>query len=267
MKKLFSIFLVAMFSVLSASQAAVNVKKAASVSTKKAEAVESATSLLPAVIGLVGSVQELNNRQQQLTAECEPTSDEIRTVNELVQEWAKISERTAADVMGAGVRDCTGGYATFVENADDNEVCYETFGGNCSGGNCSDSGTVWEGFPKASSARICEPGSTKNCKIVSNMYEIFDKVSFSMEDYTASEYSKIAKLLEKAERCSPSKMNAAKRELYGGFLTQTLGSVGQSTGASGTASVIQAVSSMGGSGSIQSLLPSIGQMALQSANQ
>ena len=261
MKKLFSVFLITMFSVMSASQGAVNIKKAASVSAKKTEAVESATSLLPTVIGLVTSVQDLNKRQQQLTAECEPTSDEIRTVNELVQEWAKISEKTAADVMGSGVRDCTGGYATFVEHADSDEVCYETFSGE------SDKGTVWAGFPKASSAKICEPGNNKNCKVVSNIYEIFDKISFGKEDYTESEYSKIAKLLEKAERCSPSKVNAAKRELYGGFLTQTLGSVGQSTGASGTASVIQAVSSMGGSGSIQSLLPSLGQMALQSANQ
>ena len=47
-------------------------------------------------------------------------------------------------------------------------------------------------------------------------------------------------------------------------MTQTLSGVGQTTGAAGTGSVIQAVSSMGGSGNIQSLLPSLGQMAMTS---
>ena len=57
-------------------------------------------------------------------------------------------------------------------------------------------------------------------------------------------------------------MRAAKRELWGGFLTQTLGSVGKTSGASGTEAVIQAVSSAGGGG-FQSMLPSLGQMATQ----
>ena len=64
-------------------------------------------------------------------------------------------------------------------------------------------------------------------------------------------------------KCAPGKLNAARRELYGNFLTQALGSVGQSTGAAGTASVLESVSSMGGSGNIQSMLPSLGQMAGQ----
>ena len=265
MKRLISIFIVAVCATTSVSWGAVNIKKAAPVATKKTEAVESATSLLPTVIGLVGSVQALSAQQQQLSADCAPTSDELNTVNDLVKEWAKLGETTAASAAsGLGV-ECTS-YQSFMDLADSDETCYEYFSGT------SNEGTVWDKFPKATSAKICEESGgsslfnksgSGNCKTVSNIYDIFGRLPFTDDDYTKSEAKKIAALKEKAQKCAPAKIAAAKRELYGGFLTQTLSSVGQSTGAAGTSSVLDAVSSMGGSGDIKSILPSLGTMATQ----
>ena len=257
-KSVLFIFVAVICMASSLAQAAVNIKKASSVSTKKTSAMESTTSLLPTVIGLVSNVKALNAQQQQLSAECAPTSDELKTVNDLVKEWAKIGDTYAESACyGLGDFDCTGTYSSNVQDFDKNEACYETF--NTS----EDVGMIWAGFPKASYAQKCDSNG-KNCTTVSNIYDVFAKIPFSYpEDYTVAEAKKIAALKEKSERCAPARLKAAKQELYGGFLTQTLGSVGQSTGAAGTASVLNAVSSMGGSGDIKSMLPSLGQMALQ----
>lgn len=258
MKKLLVILGVFTCAVTGVSQAAVNIKKAAPVATKKADTMESATSLLPTVIGLVSNVKTLQAQQQQLTADCAPTSDEVNIVNDLVKEWAKLGETSASGaVSGLGNTDCTGGYQTFINLFDDKDSCYEVFSGE------ANYGTVWAGFPKVSSGKKCKDGDNKNCTSVSNIYDIFARLPFGDEDYTKAEARKVAQLKEKAQRCAPAKVAAAKRELYGEFLTQTLSSVGQSSGAAGTASVLETVSSMGGSGDIKSMLPSLGQMATQ----
>lgn len=258
MKKVLSIFVICACTATCVSQAAVNIKKAAPVATKKADATETATSLLPTVVGLVGNVQNLQAQQKQLTADCTPTSDEISTVNDLVKEWAKLGETTPENAhSGLGDRDCTGAFQYHLEFDDEKEKCYEVFKTS------ADEGTVWYEFPKVSSGQRCKEGNKKNCAVETNMYEIFAKIPFGNADYTKAEATKIAKLKEKAERCSDSRIKAAKAELYGGFLTQTLSSVGQSTGAAGTSSVLDAVSSMGGSGDLKSMLPSLGSMATQ----
>ena len=257
MKK--SVFIFSVFACLAVSlaQAAVVVKKASPVATKQAAPIESATSLAPTVIGLISNVSALNKQQQQLTAECAPTSDEITTVNNLVKEWAKIGDTYAASACyGLGDYECTNNYYSKVQDMDSRESCYEIFKSE------ADQDMVWYEFPKASSAKKCDENG-KNCQTVSNIYDVFAKIPFSEEDYTIAEWKKVVKLKEKAEKCAPEKQKAAKRELYGGFLTQALGSVGQASGAVGTASVLDAVSSMGGSSDIKSMLPSLGQMALQ----
>lgn len=243
---------------------AVNVKKADPVKPQTESATDSATSLLPGVINMYSSVKSLNEQQQQLVADCVPTSDEIRLVNELVKEWAKIGDSYAEGaIVGLGDVTCSdsnyngSAYQEFMEHADANQTCYERFIGS------SNENMIWYNYPRVSSARICKDGNTKNCKTVSNLYDVFSKISFSTEDYTKAEAAKVAKLVEKSEKCAPAKVNAARLQLWGGFLTQTLGSVGKKSGASGTEAVIQAVSSMGGSGGIQSMLPSLGQMATQ----
>ena len=246
-----------------ASWSAVNVKssgvkKAAPVATKQADKMESVTSLLPTVIGMVGSVKALNAQQQQLSADCAPTSSEIQIVNDLVKEWAKTGAVTASAMVDSSLGNlCNGNFGDVMKFADSKETCYEVFNGSY------DKGMIWENFPKASYATITDEFDKKNNKTVSNIYTILRRIQFTDEDYTASEAKNIAKLLEKANRCDETSKNAAKLELYGNFVTQTLGSVGQTTGAAGTASVLEAVSSMGGSGNVKSMLPSLGSMATQ----
>ena len=241
------------------------VKKAAPVATKSADKLESVTSLLPTVIGLVSNAKALNAQQQQLTADCAPTASEIETVNNLVKEWAKTGSVTAtgaADGLGeycgpSKADNASGYYANWMEIADKNDACYESFSSK------ADEDAIWQYFPKASKGEICDQINGKNCKSVSNIYDVFAKIPFTEEDYTEAEAKKISKLIEKMDKCAPGKLNAARRELYGNFLTQALGTVGQSTGAAGTASVLESVTSLGGSGDIKSMLPSLGQMATQ----
>ena len=190
MKRLLLILSAFVFVVPSMAPGAVNVKnsgvkKAASVKMQETAPAESATSLLPTVIGLVGSVKNLNAQQQQLTADCAPTEEEVRIVNDLVKEWAKIGETNAKGAAsGLGVlcnpnnnsletRTDDGTYKSYMELAEKNEVCYERFAGS------ANAGAIWFGFPKASRADICDVNNPKNCTKVSNLYDVFAKVSFT----------------------------------------------------------------------------------------
>lgn len=239
------------------------VKKAAPVATKQADKMEAATSLLPTVIGLVANVKSLSAQQQQLSEDCVPTTSEIETVNNLVKEWAKTGAETSKGAVSGLGEPCSRGdnssghYATWMRDADKDEACYEVFGSD------ADKKTIWQDFPKVSSDKICDEITGKNCKRVSNIYDVFAKIPFNEEDYTEAEAKKISKLMDKMNKCAPGKMAAARREMYGNFLTQTLGNVGQTSGAAGTASVLEAVSGLGGSGDLKSMLPSLGNMATQ----
>ena len=283
MKKLVAFFIAFACMIPSVSWSAVNVKKAgvkkaAPVATKQADKMESVTSLLPTVVGLVSSVRALNQQQQKLSADCVPTSSEIQLVNDLVKEWAKTGATTASVARGKSVAcvdelasssrfKCGGsgnseggapnesGFENYINLHDD--MCIETFS------NKNACNTIWNGFPKASSGKKCDIADDKKCETVSNIYDVFALIPFGDDDYTKTEAAKISQLKAKMEKCAPGKLNAAKVELYGGFVTQTLGSLGQTSGAAGTASVLEAVSSMGGSGNIQSVLPSLGTMATQ----
>jgi len=269
MKKLFFIFVAV--ACTTSSWGAVNVKtagvkKAAPVATKQTDKMETATSLLPAVVGLVSNAKALSVQQQQLTADCAPTTSEIETVNNLVKEWAKTGTTTAESAISGLGKPCSGDknknssgwYSAKMRYADKDFVCYESFTDEK-----ADGGMIWYAFPKASVGEQCDPVDDKTCKKVSNIYDVFGKIPFSEEDFTEAEAKKISKFLEKMNRCAPGKLNAARRELYGNFLTQTLGTVGQSTGAAGTAAVLESVSGLGGSGDLKSMLPSLGQMATQ----
>ena len=268
MKKLIFIFVTVLCAASSYAAVSVKtsgVKKAAPVATKQTDKMESVTSLLPTVVGLVSEVKSLSAQQQQLSSDCAPTTSEIETVNNLVKEWAKTGVTTAENAT-TGLGDyCSnnkddnshGNYGSYMRNADNNKKCFESFTSE------SDKEMIWYRFPKASSDSICDAINGKNCKNVSNIYDVFAKIPFTEEDYTEAEAKKISKLIEKMNRCADGKLNAARRELYGNFLTKALGSVGQSTGAAGTASVLEAVSSLGGSSDIKSMLPSLGQMATQ----
>ena len=271
MKKLIFIFVAFTCTTASLSYGDVNVKntgvkKAAPVATKQVDKMESAASLLPTVIGLVSNAKALSVQQQQLTADCAPTGSEIETVNNLVKEWAKTGAITAVEAEAGLGKYCSnnrtqndsGYFVNKMRYAENNETCFESFSSPK-----ADEERIWYLFPKASSGKVCDVVDEKNCKNVSNIYDIFAKIPFTEEDYTEAEAKKIAKLIEKMNKCAPGKLSAARREMYGNFLTQTLGSLGQSSGAAGTATVMEQVSGLGGSGNLQSVLPSLGQMAGQ----
>lgn len=265
MKKLLSIFAVMMIIAPSVAFGAVVVnkkssvvKKAAPVATQDsgglAGGLQSATSLLPSVIGLVQDIQQLKKSQQQLSADCAPSSSDLRVVNDLVKEWAKVGNTTknnAVSNLGVPVSGTT--YKGCMETQDDNgKGCYETF---------KTEGYVWDGFPKASADKL------ENKKDISNVYLVFNKLPFGPDDYTESELSSVKSLMEKNQRCSPSTISKKKKELWGNFLVGTIGKVGTATGTAGVSDVMgmaQTLGASGGSGGISTVLSSFGGQALQS---
>jgi len=265
MKKLLLFFVATLFVTPNIVFGAVTIKKQTAVAAKPVEKTESVTSLLPSVIGIIQNVKTLTAKQQQITAECAPTSEELKTVNELVKEWAMTGQVSPEDAVRSLGKKCPSGscYQSEVEmfGIDDfnEEPFYDWYASS------SETNSIWYEYPKASSAKVCDDGG-KNCKYVSNIYDIFGLIAFDTEDYTKAELSKVKKLIEKSERCAPEKLAAAKRELYGGFLTQTIGSIGTKTN---TGSIMEQVSSVAGSmgggggnalGVMSSMLPSLGQM-------
>ncbi len=237
------------------ASAAISVKKAAPVATQESSVAAGAASLLPTVLGLVSNVQQLNAQQKALTTECMPSSQEIQFVDNMVKEWAKTGAMTAEDVQRQlRRRPCSsavGGYANSVQVAagtDADIICYDWFAGT------GNEGMVWYGFPKVGKATYCKDGSPtcseKNRETVSDIYDIFNLVNFSAEDYTKTEATMAAKLIAKIDECSYSKVSEKKREMWGGFLIETMGGLGQKTN---TGTIMDAVENVTGGGGLQSL--------------
>ncbi len=247
--------------------AAVSIKKAAPVATQATTTASAATSLLPTVLNLVNNVQALTAKQKALTNECIPSSQEITWVNNMMKEWAKtgaMSARDAQNRMGYGPCGMAGNidssYAVSVRRAagiDGEDVCYDSFTG------AGNDENVWARFPMASVATVCSDGadtcSANSRQTVSNIYDVFNLIDFSTEDYTKAEATVAAKLLTKIETCSYSKLSAKKREMWGEFLGETIGGLGQKQN---TASVMEMVQGVAGGGG----LSSIGGIATQLLN-
>ncbi|MCQ2562154.1 MAG: hypothetical protein MJ158_00845 [Alphaproteobacteria bacterium] len=277
MKKLVSILCIFTVFAPVCGFGAVTVKKAAPVATKQVEKMESVSSLMPTVMGLVGGVKALMEQQQQMTEDCAPTSEELKAVNELIQEFAKTGEYSAAELASSLGKPCwtevdstssTTCYKSKVEEWGEEFTeegpWYDVFGEK------SDKQKIWYKFPKVSSAKYCKDGGNKNCVYLSNVYDVFNKISFTDADYTKTELSKVNKIREKAQKCAPAKLKAAKREAVGNFITQTVGSIGNSAGV-GTGSMLETISSVaggiGGGGGIKNMLPSLGGGLLNSLGQ
>ncbi len=242
---------------------AIAVKKAAPVATQSASAASSAASLLPAVLGLVSDVQQLNAKQKALTTECIPSSQEIQFVDNMVKEWAKVGAMTADEAQvrlgRSRCSDATSGYANSVNQAagtgNDEFLCYNWFSG------AGNEGTVWYGFPKVGKAEYCKDGSPlsmcgKNDReTVSDIYDIFNLIDFGVADYTQSEATMAARLITKIDECSYSKVSGKKRALWGEFLIDTMGSVGQKTNTASIMDAVQGVAGVAGGtgGGLQSL--------------
>ncbi len=226
---------------------AVTITKAAPVATQETTASSGTTGLVSTVLGLVGTVQQLRAQQDALTEECIPSSQEINFVNNTIKEWAKTGSMSADDVRKRlGREPCRGGtgYASDVRisaGTEQTEFCYDSFSST------ADAGMIWENFPMVGVATYCEDGSL-NCtdkKTASDIYEIFNLIDFTEADYTASELTMAARLTAKIETCSPARLSAKKRELWGSFLTETISNLGQPTS---TGTIMQQVSNIAGSG-------------------
>lgn len=262
MKNILCFFIAGIVAFSSVSgNAAVTIKKAASVSAQETPSSSAVNSLVPTVLGLIINVQQLNAKQKELTNECIPSSREITFVDNTMKEWAKTGTMSAKEVESKlKMKPCTvtdGGYSASVKMAvlmDTDDICYDTFSGS------GNAGTVWEGYPKVSTATYCADGSnncsSKDKKTVSNIYDIFNLIDFSTADYTKSEATDAANIMAKIETCSYSKLNAKKRAMWGEFLSDTINSLGQPTS---TGTIMEQVSSVigssggGGLGAISSL--------------
>ena len=86
-------------------------------------------------------------------------------------------------------------------------------------------------------------------------------VDFSYDDYTKSEATMAAKILSKVDYCSDTKLSQRKREMWGEFLTTTIGGVGQKTN---TSTIMDTVGNITKSGtSLTGGLSSLGAITTQ----
>ena len=265
-KALFAIAGLISFMTATVAMGAVTVKKAAPVATQAASTTNSAGSLVPTVLSLVSNVQQLTSKQNDMMIECIPSSAEITFVNNIVKEWAKTGAMSAKDVQKKLKRKpCAGGsgYAFDVKyNAATglDDVCYDSFVGY------GNEGMVWYGFPKVGKTEYCDDGSDncKNRKTASDIYEIFDLVDFGYADYTKSEATMAAKLITKVDECTDKKLSQKKREMWGEFLTTTIGGVGQKTNTSAIMDTVGGITK--GGTNVSSGLSSLGSVATQFLN-
>ena len=66
-------------------------------------------------------------------------------------------------------------------------------------------------------------------------------INFDSKDYTTGEASQAQALLTKATNCSGNKLAARRLETFGGFVTDTIGNMGQKTN---TGSIMESVGSI-----------------------
>jgi hypothetical protein len=245
------------------AMAAVAIKKAAPVATQGSAGTSGAASLVPSVIGLVSGVIEMNAKQNALSLDCIPSTTEMTFVDNTMKEWAKTGQMTAEQVRAllkrepCGRTDC---YATDAEfmNAAGMVPRYNEFRG------AGNDGMVWEGFPKTGKGTFCKDGTgtcaAKDQETVTDTYDLFNIIDFGPADYLPAEATMAARLLNRVEDCSSGKISAKKKALWGEFLINTAGSLGQSTN---TGTIMESVGQIAGSRNAGGAMGSIGAIASQ----
>jgi hypothetical protein len=244
MRKLFAIFLLA---IVAADARAAVIKKASAVEVQEQGKMEAVTgqNLVGTALGLVSGVMSLKKQEQALSEQCAPSGSDVEHVNKMVKEYAKTGKQTAEqmreslqvktfDKDSAG-KDCFKS-SVGVEGIN---LCYQVF---------SDKDNIWNEYPVADSIKKCPPDkpdcASKDEKYYSNVYEIYGVMNWSEDDLLKDELSTHAKLMKKAEECSPAEIKRKKQELTGSLITSTLGGIGQKQG---TGNVMGQVSGMMGS--------------------
>ncbi len=243
-------------------------KKASSVAVNKEATTKTSigNSLLPMAMNLMATVSEFKNTQQQLTAECEPSSSEINFVNEMIKEWAIAGGQNPFET--GRMNKCTGvdSYESTVRNNvssldDASLICYDSFP------TTSNSSAIWDGYPKAAVVEYCTTGdslsscNSNNRKKITNLWTLFDMVEadFSRDsDYTKSESKQRSSLKEKADKCSPKKIAAKRMETMSGLVKNTINSVGQPTN---SVSAMEAVGTMMNKSGVQQNIGGLSEIA------
>lgn len=262
MNKYLLSFIVGLFVAQGCASAAITVKKASSVAKKETSVQNVGGSLLPTALTLFQTVKQLNQQQQELSAECEPSTQEVNWVNKMIKEWAKSGGVLPKDDKIGGMAKCNkndNSYSKSIQNNIEYEedICYEVFDDD------SDKGMIWQDYPKVTTATYYivdgEYSATgkraKDKRVASNIYDIFNLIDFTTEDYTAEDAKMVAKLNEKMEKCAPAKLSAKKAAMWGDFVMGAVGSIGQNTNTGSLMETVSGLVSSGGgmSGALQSL--------------
>lgn len=257
MRKSYRLFASLLGCLLAMPGFAVTIKKAAPVSsnTVATSASDATASLLPTVVGLVSGISALTQQTRALTAECLPSAQERTFVDTMVKEWAKTGSATPEEIQKRLRRQPCADYngyerAVRLNAGGDGDICYNWYGSD------GDKDAVWYKFPRVGYTTYCTDGTIggncgKDTQTASDIYEIFSLVDFGPDDYTKAEATMAGKLLDKVEKCSSAKLSAKKRAMWGEFLTNTVGNMGQKTN---TGAIMQQVQSLtGGGGGLKSL--------------
>ena len=251
--------------------AAATVMPADALTVKKSEPVAASqnttattSSIVPAVIGLITNVVALNQQQNLMSKECEPSPSEITFVNNVVKEWAKVGRMTHEEMGKELKRDRCQHYDGFrtdsalVNNVQGMEPCYNW---------ANDPGKIWHEYPQVGSALVCKKGgvcpSDRDKDMVTDIYDIFYLVDFDPQDYNKTEATMATRLLEKMDNCSAKKLSARRRALWGDFIATTAGGLGQQTDTRNIMEQIGGIVQTGSSGLGVNALSSIGGIATQ----
>lgn len=253
MKKVFAFLMTAVVACVGTSVFGATVlkpKKAAPVA--KQEVSTSTTSvgasMLPTALNLVQGVMALSQQQKALREECYPTKAEITFVNNLVKEWANAGGANPAE-SGLRCKDGDKYESTYRRSLDDDTgmktVCWDVYS------DTEARGAVWADYPKVVDFDYCSDTTvsvlakcpqSKRVK-ASNIWDVFAGIGFTDADFTKSEASQAAALLQKVDKCSDAKLAARRKAAIGGFVTGTISNLGQPTN---TGSVMDAVTGIMG---------------------
>lgn len=267
MKKLF-LFLFVFYGVALESNAFAVVtnftpKKAAPVAVNKEATTKNSfgASFLPNVLNVASSVISMKEQQDKLTAECEPSSSDLSFVNNMIKEWAisggvnpfdssGITQCSSVDSYENSVRANNGGSDAA------NMICYDWF--------TDDKSAIWYGYPKASIANYCSTGDSMsdcapaNKKKATNLWTLYSMIPFDQDDFDEKEGKGYASLAEKADKCTPKKVAAARMSAMGGFVSTAINNVGAPVG---TENVMQNVQSLMGKSGLGENISGLSQIA------
>lgn len=240
---------------LFSASAAIKIKKAAPVTTEASKSSDNNASLVPSVLGLVSGAMAINAKQKVLSKECVPSTKEMTFVDNAMKEWAKTGSAvytSGSTISGREPCSTSDGYSVDIKVSIPAGLkpCYNSFIGT------GDSDKIWEFFPKTGKGSYCKDGE-QSCPgkeiEVYDVYDLFAKIDFGPADYNPKEAKMAAKLLNKVESCTKSKLSAKKKAIWGEFLVETAGSLGQKTSTDTIMEQVGTISSSGNLGAVSSL--------------